>query len=164
MSKTNSLPHFLRDFHDQKDFIKAFWSWLEMMDNIQVQKGVKFDGVMRQRRTNTASWVAFHVLFISAIDFLHSLGYRLQKIDSSGDEINKNIEDLKDLPFIFESCRDPNALLAMNPEYCHEVLSRWKNWIPYMPPEAKIFMDNWEVSHQLDQEQNYPATSLTCSE
>lgn len=148
MTKKNTLPHFLQDFRDQKDFIKAFWSWLEMMDNVQAAKGTKFDGVARQRRTETASWIAFHVLFISAIDFLHSLGYRLQKIDSRADDIYQEIKDLKELSIIFSSIREPNSMLSFNPEYCHRVLSRWTNWIPYMPSEVKTFMDNWETSHK----------------
>ena len=27
------FPPFMRDFHDQKNLCKAFWTWLEMMDN-----------------------------------------------------------------------------------------------------------------------------------
>ena len=130
----------MRDFHDQKTLIKAFYTWLIMMDYRQERDhGRKFDE-LHKRRNDMCSWVEFHVLILSFLDFLHYFGWviyqsRKQDIEVTQD-VTASAQELLDLQYVWYGLLDPNCPLNFPQDKTHEILKRWKKWRPYYPQEV----------------------------
>jgi hypothetical protein len=130
-------PDFAADFHGLKDFSKAFYTWLEMMEVQQEQQGVEFDDMTRKRRPDMCSWVEFSILFASVVDFLDKLGYRIYHTRGRDrDGIELCIRDLGELPMVWASLTGKAELLAYQPEYCASVMRRWEQLHHLMPADA----------------------------
>jgi hypothetical protein len=131
------FPPFMRDFHDQKDVVKAFYTWLDMMDAKQEKVNGKKFTELRPRRAQTCPWPSFVVLLASFVDFLNLNGYRIYKARGNGagnpDEFEEVIKDLKDLPEVWRSLVYPGEMLTYKPEHCIETMDRWANYIQFMP-------------------------------
>lgn len=142
MSDTpNYYPPFLQDFHDQKDFFKAFYTWLTMMDNQREDKERKSHmGLLvskMPRRDEMCNWSDFHVLVISMIQFLDTAGYRVYKKKGVETDTNAIISDLKTLPLIWDAIRYPDEIVCrMREEYWRPIMERWKGWWDLMPKDV----------------------------
>ena len=137
------FPPFMRDFHDQKDLVKAFYTYLDMRDNKREAEGKENDpyhSIDFKRRSAMCAWTSFHILLASFIDFLHLNGYQIYKARAKGvgkpEEFGAIVNDLKELPDVWYSLTNPGGTLAYNTKHCIKIMDRWTNWFPYMPPEA----------------------------
>lgn len=128
-------PPFMRDFHDSKDTIKAFYTWLDLMDNKQrMDEGYQLD------RPAKCSWVDFNILVVSFIDFMHSLGYTFYKTrgkDKVDADPYQAIRAFKDLDNVLHSLIAPGDILTYQPEYCVEFLDQFgEGWLRLMSTAA----------------------------
>lgn len=133
-------PPFMRDFHDQKTLIKSFYTWLIMMDNRQERAcGRKFDKY-HKRRIDRCSWIDFHVLVLSFLDFLHYFGWVIYQSRKRNTEITQDVaasaQELLDLQYVWYSLIDPNSPLSFPPEKTQEILTKWDRWRPYFPQDV----------------------------
>ena len=67
-------PEIMQDYHDQKDLIKLFYDWLVDMDNELDDKNE-----LVKRRSDFCSWIGFHILIVSFIQFLHQYGWQIYR-------------------------------------------------------------------------------------
>lgn len=84
VKEQKNLPDFLKDFHDQKDFFKAMWSW---------------SGELIEEKTNL-TWINAHIFTIDYFLWYMGLhGYKLQK------DRHKDI-DFYDIHDTIKACND----------------------------------------------------------
>jgi hypothetical protein len=130
-------PPFMQDFHDCKNFIKAFYVWLDMLDNRREMNGEKFDKTYK-RRTDMCDWVSFHILAVSLLDFLHRFGYQVYRTRKRGEYANiDDIREFSQLNELYFSICNPDHPLADTKEYIAMKLEQWHEFVQYMPREVR---------------------------
>lgn len=128
------MPPFLQDFHDGKDTVKAFYTFLEMMDNKQ-----RIDNDHQIDRPAMCTWVDFHCLLLSFLDFMNQLGYRMYQTRGLKERPDtfQLIREFKELPDIWYSLINPDAQLVFRADYCVEHMDKWGDgWKRIMPTSA----------------------------
>lgn len=126
-------PEFMRDFHDQKDLFKAFYTWRLMMDN-------KNGSDLAQM----ANFRELQCLFVSMLDFLFAHGWQLYRTRKSGEyaDIQRTVSSLNDLQAAWWSLLEDRDGLRMRDEVIQEYMGRWNSWLPYMPDEVQAAWEN----------------------
>jgi hypothetical protein len=131
------FPPFMRDFHDQKDLVKAFYTWLHISDScLNKERGTDID------RPSTCSWIDFHILFTSMIDFLWRNGWQITRTRRRVEhaDIQASIRNLRELDMALGSLLMEEHPLRLKDEQILRILEDWKEWLPYLPKEAQEFV------------------------
>jgi hypothetical protein len=132
------FPSMMQDFHECKMLVKAFYTWLDLLDTRQEQNGKKFDNELHRRRSQMCNWVDFNILMVSFFDFLFTCGYQIQRTRRKGDFLESEaIRDLSQFQEMYYSLCYPKETLAWNEEYTKSMMLRWLSVISYMPEEVQ---------------------------
>lgn len=127
------FPPFMREFHDLKNVSKAFFVWLDMMDNRQEQ----LSGEGKRRRNEMCNWIDFSVLMASFIDFLNVCGYRIYKARGREAVDDSDLESLAKLPLVWSSLVNPDQPLSYTDEWVEKEMHKWIAFFDFMPEEVK---------------------------
>lgn len=132
----NHFPPFMRDFHDQKNLCKAFYTWLTMMENrmeARDENAFLFSG----RRTDMCGWIDFNILLASFVDFLNTNGWRIYRARDRQEhaDINESVEELNNLEHAWGEIHDP---ILLTREQCIEQIEAFEVWLPFMPEHVRL--------------------------
>ena len=144
MAENPQFPPWFRDFHDQKDLVKAFYTWLEMMDNkanqerrerTQANRGRDLLDYERLDRIGSCGWVSFHILLTSFLDFLQQHGWVLYRTKKQGDypDLEDSIMELRNLDLAWMGVTDACSPLTPRTDFITSTMEKWAAWLPYMP-------------------------------
>jgi riboflavin synthase len=132
------LPNPFNGFDAQKDLVRAFYTWMSMLDqrantipNIKKIVG-KVD------RTNMCTMPDFHALMITFLEFLDVHGCKIvRKTGSSGGELAEQVKYLNKLFFAWESLVYPQDQNIMTETEAIEYIRAYKDCVDFMPEKVQ---------------------------
>lgn len=142
------FPPFLDDFHEQKDFFKAFYLWRHMMDNkIDLEQG---PDPFRTRLSDMSNFRDLQCLFASVLDFLKMHGWQLYRTRRKGEyaDIDQTVADLKNLQSAWWSLMEPRGGLKMRPQCVEEYMQKFDKWLMYMPESVRDAYAKFKAEQQ----------------